>query len=189
MLPLSEARHRYTYKWTPLTGLDDSNIKTPTAKPAVTTTYTVTVTDANGCQATNTITITVRPALTLTLAVDDSSIGTCPTSEAHITSTAGGGEPGYIYLWTPAAGLSSATDPNPTAKPAATTTYTLTVTDQNGCTISRDITINGCSCTDCHRFGDGSADRHLSDLDEHAQCRCPRRRARLYIQLAAGSRP
>jgi len=132
----------YTYKWMPLTGLDDSNIKTPTAKPAVTTTYTVTVTDANGCTATSNITITVRPALTLTLAVDDSSIGTCPGSEAHITSTAGGGEPGYIYLWTPAAGLSSDTDPNPTAKPAVTTTYTLTVTDQNGCSISRDITVN-----------------------------------------------
>ncbi len=131
----------YTYKWTPLTGLDDSNIKTPTAKPAVTTTYTVTVTDANGCTATSNVTITVRPALTLTLAVDDSSIGTCPTSVAHITSTAGGGEPGYTYLWTPSAGLSSDIDPNPTAKPAATTTYTLTVTDQNGCTISRDITI------------------------------------------------
>ena len=132
----------YTYKWTPLTGLDDSNIKTPTAKPAVTTTYTVTVTDANGCTATSNITITVRPALTLTLAVDDSQIGTCPGSEAHITSTAGGGEPGYTYLWTPAAGLSSDTDPNPTAKPAVTTTYTLTVTDQNGCSISRDITVN-----------------------------------------------
>ncbi|HOT16726.1 MAG TPA: hypothetical protein PLB07_03640, partial [Bacteroidales bacterium] len=132
----------YTYKWTPLTGLDDSNIKTPTAKPAVTTTYTVTVTDANGCTATSNITITVRPALTLTLAVDDSQIGTCPGSEAHITSTAGGGEPGYTYLWTPAAGLSSDIDPNPTAKPAVTTTYTLTVTDQNGCSISRDITVN-----------------------------------------------
>ncbi len=132
----------FTYKWTPLTGLDDNNIKTPTAKPAVTTTYTVTVTDANGCTATSNITITVRPALTLTLAVDDSSIGTCPGSDAQITSTAGGGEPGYTYLWTPAAGLSSDTDPNPTAKPDATTTYTLTVTDQNGCSISRDITVN-----------------------------------------------
>jgi len=131
----------FTYKWSPTTGLDDSNIQTPTAKPSVTTTYTVTVTDANGCQATDNITITVRPALTLTLAVDDSSIGTCPGSEAHITSTVGGGEPGYTYLWTPAAGLSSDIDPNPTAKPAATTTYTLTVTDQNGCTVSRDITI------------------------------------------------
>jgi len=131
----------FTYKWTPTTGLDDSNIQTPTAKPAVTTTYTVTVTDANGCQATDNITITVQPALTLTLAVDDSSIGTCPGSEAHITSTVGGGEPGYTYLWTPDAGLSSDIDPNPTAKPAATTTYTLTVTDQNGCTVSRDITI------------------------------------------------
>jgi len=131
----------YTYKWTPTAGLDDSNSKTPTAKPSVTTTYTVTVTDANGCTATSNILITVQPALTLSLAVDDSSIGTCPSSEAHITSTVGGGEPGYAYLWTPSAGLSSDIDANPTAKPAATTTYTLTVTDQNGCTVSRDITV------------------------------------------------
>jgi hypothetical protein len=131
----------YIYKWTPLTGLDDSNIKTPTAKPAVTTTYTVTVTDANGCQATNTVTITVRPALTLSLSVDDSSIGTCPGSDAQITSVAGGGEPNYTYLWTPSAGLSSDIIANPVAKPLTTTTYTLTVTDMNGCTISRDITI------------------------------------------------
>ncbi|MBE0668932.1 MAG: hypothetical protein IH593_14830, partial [Bacteroidales bacterium] len=112
----------YTYKWSPTTGLDDSNIKTPTAKPSLTTTYTVTVTDANGCTALSTITITVQPALTLSLSVDDSSIGTCPTSTAQITSVAGGGEPGYTYLWTPAAGLSSDIIGNPVAKPAATTT-------------------------------------------------------------------
>ncbi len=131
----------YAYKWAPTTGLDDSNIKTPTAKPAVTTLYTVTVTDANGCTATSNITVTVQPALTLTLSVDDSSIGTCPASDAQITSVVGGGEPGYTYLWTPAAGLSSAIIGNPVAKPAATTTYTLTVTDVNGCSISRDITV------------------------------------------------
>jgi len=131
----------YSYRWTPTAGLDDANSKTPTAKPSVTTTYTVTVTDANGCTATSAVTITVQPALTLSLAVDDSSIGTCPSSDAQITSTVGGGEPGYTYLWTPATGLSSAITGNPVAKPATTTTYTLTVTDQNGCTISRNITI------------------------------------------------
>ncbi len=131
----------YTYKWTPVTGLDDSNIRTPVAKPAATTTYRVTVTDANGCTAWDEITITVVPALTLTLTVDDSSIGTCPGSEAQITSTVGGGEPAYSYSWSPTEGLSDATIANPRAKPSVTTTYTLTVTDQNNCTISRDITI------------------------------------------------
>ncbi len=131
----------YTYKWTPATGLDDSNSRTPVAKPSVTTTYRVTITDANGCTAWDEITITVAPPLTLSLAVDDSSIGNCPGSEAHITSTVGGGEPGYTYSWSPAAGLSDPADPNPTATPNVTTTYTLTVTDQNNCTISRDITI------------------------------------------------
>ncbi|MDQ2718645.1 MAG: hypothetical protein M3Z26_02610, partial [Bacteroidota bacterium] len=38
------------------------------------------------------------------------------------------------YLWSPSTGLSSATVANPTATPATTTTYTLTVNDGNGFT-------------------------------------------------------
>ncbi len=132
----------YTYKWTPSTGLDDSYIQNPVAKPSVTTTYTVTVTDANGCTASSSVTVSVLPALTLTLSADDYSIGTCGTSEAQITSVVGGGEPGYTYSWSPAAGLSATNIANPVAKPAATTTYTLVVTDANGCTVSNSITIN-----------------------------------------------
>ncbi len=41
-------------------------------------------------------------------------------------SPAGGS---YSYSWTPAAGLSSTTIPNPVANPTTTTTYTVTVTD------------------------------------------------------------
>ena len=44
----------------------------------------------------------------------------------------------YSYLWTPAAGLSSATILNPVAAPQATTTFALTATDN----------LNGCASTD-----------------------------------------
>lgn len=53
--------------------------------------------------------------------------------------TATGGS-GFSYAWTPAAGLSSATDPNPVASPNATTNYTLTVTDALGCQVTDEVT-------------------------------------------------
>jgi gliding motility-associated-like protein len=47
-------------------------------------------------------------------------------------------------LWTPAAGLSATTISDPVANPTSTTTYSLTVTDANGCTNSSamNLTIN-----------------------------------------------
>ena len=47
--------------------------------------------------------------------------------------TASGGTPGYTYLWTPSNGLNSTNIANPMASPTATTTYTVSVTDVNGC--------------------------------------------------------
>lgn len=51
------------------------------------------------------------------------------TSSTVLNGTGGG-----TYLWSPAAGLSCTTCANPTANPSASTTYTLLVTDANGCT-------------------------------------------------------
>jgi len=45
------------------------------------------------------------------------------------------------YAWTPAAGLSCADCPNPTATVNATETYTLVVTDAFGCTTSDEVTL------------------------------------------------
>ncbi|QHL86658.1 T9SS type B sorting domain-containing protein [Nibribacter ruber] len=51
------------------------------------------------------------------------------------------GSGGATYLWTPATGLSSATVANPAASPIFTTTYTLQVTDANGCTDTDEVTV------------------------------------------------
>ncbi len=51
---------KYTYKWSPVTGLSDANIANPIANPSSTTTYTLTVTDKNGCSSTDQVKVTVK---------------------------------------------------------------------------------------------------------------------------------
>jgi gliding motility-associated-like protein len=48
---------------------------------------------------------------------------------------------GDNYTWSPAAGLSNASIPNPKATPQQTTTYTLSVKNNSGCTNAGHITI------------------------------------------------
>src|SRR6202000_91281 len=46
-----------TYSWSPVTGLDQSDIAAPTASPAVSTTYLVTAKDEIGCSNTATVSL------------------------------------------------------------------------------------------------------------------------------------
>ena len=50
-----------------------------------------------------------------------------------------GGTPDYSYSWTPIEGLNDPSTLNPLANPSDTTTYYLTVTDAQGCTISDSL--------------------------------------------------
>ncbi|MEI7801408.1 MAG: PKD domain-containing protein [Bacteroidota bacterium] len=49
---------------------------------------------------------------------------------------------GTTYSWSPTTGLSVSTGATPVATPTTSTTYTLTVTDANGCTATDDVGIN-----------------------------------------------
>jgi hypothetical protein len=114
-----------TYSWTPPAGLDDPSIFNPTATPTSTTTYTVTAINANGCVNSAMTTVTVNPLPVVTVS---SPQAICIGAGAQLT--AGGG---VTYTWTPQAGLSNPSIYNPTATPGATTIYTVTATDANGC--------------------------------------------------------
>lgn len=61
-------------------------------------------------------------------------------------ATTGGKEP-YAYVWSPSAGLSSATVATPVASPSVTTTYSLTVTDANSCTSTNSVTVTVEPCS------------------------------------------
>jgi uncharacterized repeat protein (TIGR01451 family) len=135
-----------TYSWTPTTGLNDPAIANPTASAAGT--YTVRVTDENGCWAEDSVVVTVIGAPTAD-AGDDEEI--CPGGSVVIGGdpTASGGTPPYSYSWTPTEGLDDATLANPTASPASTTTYSVLVTDDNGCEASDSVTVTVNELPDC----------------------------------------
>jgi hypothetical protein len=64
-----------------------------------------------------------------------------------LVAGAAGGSPPYSCSWSPAAGLSSATSCRPTAQPATTTTYAVTVTDAAGTSVvgQTAVTVNAAS--------------------------------------------
>jgi hypothetical protein len=67
----------------------------------------------------------------------------CPSASVQLggNPTGSGGTGTFTYSWTPTNGLSDATDANPTATLNSTTTYTVTVTDANGCTATDEVTV------------------------------------------------
>jgi hypothetical protein len=116
-----------TYAWTPGTGLSGTTGATVTATPGTTTTYTVTGTDNFGCTDTakKTITVNQKPIVTINPTVVSICAGHGDTLMAGGAST---------YSWSPTTGLSSATGAAVFARPASSTSYTVTGTDTNGCT-------------------------------------------------------
>jgi len=129
-----------TYKWTPATGLSSDTIAQPIASPKVTTTYTLTITSSAGCSATDAVIVTVNP-LTVNAGADKLTACSTPVQLGPVSSNYSG--TGVVkYKWTPAEGLSNDTIANPTATINSTTEYTLTITNENGCTASDIVKIN-----------------------------------------------
>lgn len=124
------------YVWSPATNLSNANISNPVANPTASATYTVTVTDVNGCSNTDAVSITIN-SLPAANAGADATI----CAGDNYTLNASGG---ITYLWIPATNLSNANISNPVANPTSNITYTVSVTDANGCsnTDAINITVN-----------------------------------------------
>lgn len=115
----------YTYSW--------SNGSTTAAVTGLSAgTYSFMVTDANGCTSTS------------QAIVNQSQITVSAGANATISSggsTTLNGSGGISYTWSPPTGLSCTNCQNPVASPTSTTTYTVVVTDNNGCTGTALVTV------------------------------------------------
>ncbi len=116
----------YTYLWsTSSTAQTISNLSSAT--------YTVTVTDASACVIMQTVTV-ANYSNPLPSAGNDVTI-----TQNNSTVLAASG--GTSYSWAPSTGLSNIAISNPIASPTITTTYTVIVTDNNGCTAMDIMTV------------------------------------------------
>ncbi|MFT6844936.1 MAG: hypothetical protein ACJAUV_001125, partial [Flavobacteriales bacterium] len=130
---------RFTYTWTPATGLSCTTCANPVACPTVTTTYEFTVYEGSN-KSKDIVTVYVDGPV---VDAGPDNITLCSDSTVQIGGepTALGGESPYTYQWLPSAGLDDPTASNPYASPTSTTTYTVTATDANGCTDSDSIEV------------------------------------------------
>ena len=121
------------YSWSPATGLGNSQSGQTSASPLTTTLYTVTVTQNNGCTDTDSVTLTVLPAPSVNAGPD---LTICAGQAENLNAT-GASE----YSWSPPQGLTNPSVSNPTASPASTTTYTVTGTNDEGCSASDSMVL------------------------------------------------
>jgi gliding motility-associated-like protein len=117
----------YTYTWS--TGSNGNPINN-----LLSGTYTVTITDNNGCTSTSQVLITEIPPPVITTTPSPQTISQGQSVQLNASGA-------ISYDWTPATGLSCTNCPTPTASPLVNTTYTVTGTDQNGCTATESIRV------------------------------------------------
>ncbi len=95
--------------------------------------YTVQITDANGCQASNAATVN-QPTASLNIQAELTQLNCHDVQDGAIAITVTGGTAPYTYLWNDGNQSEDLTGLNPG-------TYSLSVTDAQGCTASGSYTI------------------------------------------------
>jgi len=115
----------YAYTW--------SNGQTSNSIIANADTYNVTVTDADGCMTNDSFTI-ASSGTAITLSIQSTNAN-CDNLGSAIISTSGGQAP-FTYLWSDGLQGENRSD-------LPIDTYTITVTDANGCTAQQSVTIAG----------------------------------------------
>jgi hypothetical protein len=119
----------FSWHWDGWPGTD------PVAEPLGPGQYSVTVTDAYGCTAANTYPPMTEPGpLSVGTGSSDQTQSNPPNGAAVVTTISGGTGP-FGYFWEPGGGTTQA------IAGLVAGTYTVTVTDKNGCSISTEVVV------------------------------------------------
>lgn len=123
----------YTYTWN-----DINTTVAPTLTNIGAGTYQVTATDANSCQGTSSRTLTnpapVTPSISIVSNFNGFAIRCAGEANGHLRASGTGGTGSYTYLWNTGSTGVDLTN-------SAANTYTLTATDQNGCSGTANLTV------------------------------------------------
>ncbi|GAB4279542.1 MAG: hypothetical protein Kow0068_03560 [Marinilabiliales bacterium] len=122
------------YQWYPSSSLSNPYINNPLAFPVQNTTYIVVVSNGT-CTDMDTVVINVYPSPQV-FAGNDTSVYTNENAQLHATYNQD-----YQYQWIPSTFLNNPLIYNPVSSPQNTISYTVIVTDTNGCSASDNITI------------------------------------------------
>ena len=128
----------YTYRWS--TGESSRTISVPTGS------YCVTVIDNNLCGTTACIDVAPNQPTVEVVTTDVTCAG---DNDGTLTATASAGTPPYEFMWS-----TGATGPTLVNQPAGT--YTVTVTDNNGCTASASGTVSDADAITGQIIGDAT---------------------------------
>lgn len=131
-LTVSGGTGSYNYAWN--NGSTSQDLTTVTAG-----TYSVTVTDGNACEVQESYTLT-EPAAPLTLSESITDVACFDALTGQIDVTTAGGTAPYNYVWSNNSNQVLATNSEDLINQAAGS-FSLNVTDDNGCVISDNYTI------------------------------------------------
>lgn len=121
----------YTYSWSTMAN-------TATVNNLGFGTYTVTITDGENCTATATAVVAQPEPVNVNASATPQTANGSSDGTASAAPT--GGVPGYTYLWSNDGVTATITGLLPGA-------YTVTVTDENGCTAVAVVNVNAYNCT------------------------------------------
>ncbi len=129
----------FDYLWSPPSALNDASAPNPTANVTENTTYYVDISTYNNfdtCTVSDSVQIVFNDLPPLTLTADPDTIQQGDSSQLTATNDAT-----YTYIFTPDNSLNINNIYNPLATPNETTTYTLQITDEAGCSNEAQVTV------------------------------------------------
>lgn len=115
---------QWTFEWSPVSEVSDPSSQSVSVSPSATTTFSAVMTAPDGTVYLDDITITVYPAFTVDAGPDldeCSTIGVALNATVDVSNA-------MLWEWSPAAGLSNASIPNPQILVETTELYTVTAT-------------------------------------------------------------